>query len=55
LIAKIDLFDGNGKLVAHVQSGIENFEHDQTWNFEAGIVGSDNAVAARVSEIRGWL
>ncbi len=55
LVVKIDLFDGNGRLVGNVQDGIENFERDQTWNFEAGIVGSDNAVAARVSEIRGWL
>jgi hypothetical protein len=54
LIVKIDLFEENGKLVANVQSGIENFERDQTWDFEAGIL-NDEAVAARVSEIRGWL
>jgi hypothetical protein len=54
LIVKIDLFEGNGKLVVNVQSGIENFERGQTWNFEAGIL-NDEAVTARVSEIRGWL
>ncbi len=55
LIVKIDLFDGTGKLLGNVQSGIENFGVDQTWNFEAGIVNLDEAVSARVSEIRGWL
>ena len=54
LTVKIDLLDGIGKLVGNVGSGIENFERGQTWNFEAGILNGE-AVAARISQIRGWL
>src|SRR5271169_6892854 len=54
LVVKLDLFDGNGKLVGNVSDGIQNLEPGITWNFEAGI-DSDNVITAQVSEIRGWL
>ncbi len=47
---KIDLFDGSGTLVGNAQDGIQDFGHDPASNFEAGIVGNDVAVAARVCE-----
>jgi hypothetical protein len=45
LVVKLELFDGNGKVVGDVSDAVLDFGPGQIWNFEAGIV-SDDAVAA---------
>jgi hypothetical protein len=54
LVVKIDVFDGNGKLVSNVVDAVQDFGPGQIWNFEAGIVGDDAVAAAQVKEIYGW-
>jgi hypothetical protein len=51
---KINLLDGNGKLVGSTSAAIQNFEPNQVWNFEAGIL-NDEISSAAVREIMGWL
>ena len=53
LTLKIDLLDKNGKLVGSAGDGVQNLRPGQTWNFETGI-SKDEAVTAKVSEIKGW-
>ena len=54
LVVKINLLDGNGKLVGSTSAAIQNFEPNQVWNFEAGIL-NDEISSAAVREIMGWL
>ena len=53
LTLKIDFFDKNGTLVGSAVDGVQNLRPGQTWNFETGI-SKDEAVTAKVSEIKGW-
>ncbi len=55
LVVKIELFDGNGKVIGNVSDAVLDFGPGQIWNFEAGIVSDDAVAAAQVKEIRGWL
>jgi hypothetical protein len=55
LVVKIELFDGNRKVVGNVADAVLDFGPGQTWNFEAGIISDDAVAAAQVQEIKGWL
>jgi hypothetical protein len=52
LTVKINLFDLNGRLIDSTVAAIQDFEPNQTWNFQAPILNNATA-SARVTEIDG--
>jgi len=54
LSVKIILYDSNGERIGGAGDSIQNFEPDQTWKFQALILGDAPVASARVSEIEGW-
>jgi hypothetical protein len=54
LSVRIILYDSAGERIGGAGDSIRNFEPDQTWKFQALILGDAPAASARVSEIEGW-
>jgi hypothetical protein len=54
LSVRIILYDSSGERVGGAGDFIQDFEPDQTWKFQALILGDAPVASARVSEIEGW-
>ena len=54
LSVRIILYDSAGERIGGAGDSIRNFEPDQTWKFQALILGDAPVASARVSEIEGW-